>query len=69
MERLLRHAAFWGAALAFWLGVVSEALTTCFVTVVCAPAGSFVADAVVIVFFASMLRSSVRAVKRFKSTI
>lgn len=66
MERLLKHVAGWGALLAFWLGVTSEALITCAVTVVCAPPASFAADAVIISFAIHMTLTSVKAVREFK---
>lgn len=66
MERLLRHVAGWGALLAYWLGVTSEAIATCAYTTVCASAQSFTVDAVIIIFAAHMTRTSVRAVIKFR---
>lgn len=66
MERLLRHVAGWGALLAYWLGVTSEAIATCAYTSVCASPQSFAVDAAIILFAGHMTRTSVLAVINFR---
>lgn len=66
MERLIKHAAFWGAATAYWAGVVSEAVAVCVAPPVCSYPKTAAADVAILVFLASMTRTAVVAVRQWR---
>lgn len=66
MERKLKWAAFFGAATAFWLGVISEAVATCLMSDVCSYPRTAAADAIVLVFWSYMTWRAVRVVREHR---
>lgn len=64
MQRHLKHAAFWGAATAYWAGVISEAIAVCVATPVCSYPQTALPDAAILLFLASMTTTAARAVKQ-----
>lgn len=65
MYRLLKHCAAWGAATAWWVGVMTESVATCLRTVVCSYPQSIAHDLTMLVFFVLMTWLAVHKVKRF----
>lgn len=66
MERLLKRIAAFGLLTAYWLGVISEAVATCFATTVCSYPATLGADMAVLMFFSAMTFLSVRSFVNYR---